>query len=166
MLYRSFPNLPLGPRMASKHSTTMWHIITVFWISVMSFAAVILCVSSHLVFGSVRVKCELWFLNCWFTGTRYLHEFFFKLRITVSEMHEMLRTASGASASGVNTDFWMVLLIQTCGNISWRWFVSRWFFYRSHKQNIDSSENHQGKLTKCHFGWQVRLLVWNLHIKF
>jgi len=54
-----FPNLPLGPRMGSKHSATPWHIIAVFRISVMSFAAKILSVSSHWVFGVVNVKCKL-----------------------------------------------------------------------------------------------------------
>jgi hypothetical protein len=67
--------------------------------------------------------------------------------ILIQTQEDCIRSAWNAQNSfwrqchRVNTDFWMVLLIQTCGNISWRLFAFRWFLHRSQTKHWEFRES-------------------------
>jgi hypothetical protein len=59
-----FPDSPWGPRTAVVQlSATRCHSISIFWVSLVSFATITLIITSHSVFIVVNVKCNLWFCN-------------------------------------------------------------------------------------------------------
>ena len=67
-----FPASPWWQRMAS--STAIWHKVPCITISLMSFAAITLCVASQQLFIFVHLEYNLQFSNGWYEGTTHLHE--------------------------------------------------------------------------------------------
>jgi hypothetical protein len=80
--------------------------ITIFWVNLVSFAAITLCITYHEVFTVVCVKCDPWFYNGRLKDTKHLCKVLLQTSEIPSEMHEMLKTALSDNAMDRTQDFW------------------------------------------------------------
>jgi hypothetical protein len=124
---QKFPNLPLGPKMASMSSTVPWcHYLV---IQTNDLAAIALCIPSHQVFifvfvcvcVCVCVKCSGWFASGWCERTVNWH-------CILCQTQELCFCSTlNAQNSflwhyyGENMVFWMVSLIKI-----WQTLVEDW----------------------------------------
>lgn len=134
-----------GPRMVG--ITASFHSIIIFWISVVSFAAITLYVSQW-VFTVVHVVLTR---SSPMSNLKEQHMYIkccFRLRKTALEMHKMLKTAFSDKSLGRHK-LLSSFLPQTWRNFGWRLTVFRSSLYRLQRwKHGGHSQNHQWSLTK------------------